>query len=167
MQRSRASLELAYVQGPLLVAPSIDGPGSQSDSDSSAPDCSSGSTTNEPTPAGSFGGDTLDEPVVKEEEEEEDIHLNGRSQRRMPLTLRAKYAARAPSSRWYKRKQSFKLRLGPFTNQLATRSQQRNTEPDPSAQLLELFGDLLDARMESCMRVTRLIRDSNRAMLYS
>lgn len=141
--------------------------GSQSDSDGSAPtDCSSESTTNEPTPAGCFGGNSSDEAVVKEEEDE-DSHLTDRSQNLTPLTLRAKYAARAPSSRWLKRKQSFKLRLGPFSNQLTTRPPPRSTGPDPSAQLLELFGDLLESRMESCLRVTRLIRDSNRSMLYS
>ncbi|THH10083.1 hypothetical protein EW145_g1581 [Phellinidium pouzarii] len=182
VQRTRASLELAFVQGPLFVLPSIAAPtDSQSDTDGSASSTSSSSsssenTSNEPTPAttdsesdsssGSrFSSDSMS-PAVKQEEEEGSLALRTRF---APLTLRATAAARASSSRWLKRKQSFKLHLGSLSSSTPTRPRQQpqHNGPEPSAQLLELFGDLLEARMESCMRITRLVRDSNRAMLRS
>ena len=39
-------------------------------------------------------------------------------------------------------------------------------EVDPGAKLLQLFGELVDARMESCQRLFNLVRDSNRSMLH-
>ena len=168
MQRSRASLELAYVQGPLLLAPTVGcSSDEQSDSDDSAPSISSSSNmTNEPTPAttDSDGGGSPDDPPIKKEEED-DI-LPPRTRALVPLTLRATNAAQAPSSKWLKRKKSFKLHLGP----LQPARPRRHTHiavPEPSARLLELFGDLLESRMESCLRVTRLVRESNRAMLHN
>lgn len=173
VQRSRASLELAYVQGPLLLAPTIGSSSDeQSDSDGSAPYMSSSSnSTNEPTPAtmtGMEGGMDPEDPVVKKEEEDEDILLP-RTRNRLPLTLRATNAAQAPSSKWLKRKKSFKLHLGPLRQQSPTwpRRHTHTGAPEPSARLLELFGDLLEARMESCLRVNRLIRESNRSMLHT
>lgn len=153
------------------MAPSIGAPSEdQSDSDGSAQSiCSSGNTTNEPTPAttDSDGGMISDEAMVKQEEEEDS--LQPRSRALVPFTLRATNAAQAPSSRWLKRKKSFKLHLGPLAPQRPTRPR-RHTHmggPEPGARLLELFGELLDARMESCIRVTRLVRDSNRSMLHT
>ncbi|KAL5527413.1 hypothetical protein ACEPAG_6204 [Sanghuangporus baumii] len=172
VQRSRASLELAYIQGPLLLAPTIGSSSDeQSDSDGSAPFMSSSSyTTNEPTPTTMDMDDGMDsdEPVIKKEEEEEDV-LPPRSRALVPLTLRATNAAQAPSSKWLKRKKSFKLHLGPLKQQNPVRPR-RHTHtgaPEPSARLLELFGDLLEARMESCLRISRLVRESNRSMLHT
>ncbi|KAI5123440.1 hypothetical protein M0805_006145 [Coniferiporia weirii] len=176
VQRTRASLELAFVQGPLFIVPSIAAPpDSQSDTDGSAPSISSSeNTSNEPTPAttdgesgsseGEYSNDAID-PAVKQEEQ--DGTLPPRNRCLAPLTLRASTAAQAPSSRWLKRKQSFKLHLGPLSSKAPTRPRQRphHNAPEPSAQLLERFSDLLEARMESCVRITRLVRDSNRAML--
>ena len=109
-----------------------------------------------------------EDPVVKKEEEDEDI-LQPRTRNRLPLTLRATNAAQAPSSKWLKRKKSFKLHLGPLRQQRPTwpRRHTHPVAPEPSARLLELFGDLLEARMESCLRVNRLIRESNRSMLHT
>ena len=33
---------------------------------------------------------------------------------------------------------------------------------EPAAQLLEMFAELVDARMESCVRMERLVRESGR-----
>ena len=171
MQRSRASLELAYVQGPLLIEPSIgQSSDEQSDSDGSAPSfTTSGNTSNEPTPATTYidSGMSSDEPAIKKEEEDDEV-LPPRTRALIPLTLRAANAAQAPSSKWLKRKKSFKLHLGSLRQQEPVRPR-RHTHTgaqEPGARLLELFGDLLESRMESCLRVTRLARESNRAMLH-
>ena len=169
VQRSRSSLELAFVQGPLCIEPTAgDASDSQSDSSGSAPSiCSSEGSENESTPQTSDSGSyPLDNQAIKQEESDSDEPVKSRAL--VPLTLRAANAARAPASRWLKRKQSFKLHLGPLNQRAPTRPRRRQDNgPEPSAQLLELFGDLLDARMESCLRITRLVRNSNRAMLHS
>ena len=108
-----------------------------------------------------------DEPAIKKEEEDDEV-LPPRTRALIPLTLRAANAAQAPSSKWLKRKKSFKLHLGSLRQQEPVRPR-RHTHtgaPEPGARLLELFGDLLESRMESCLRVTRLVRESNRAMLH-
>ncbi|KAI0045317.1 hypothetical protein FA95DRAFT_1561268 [Auriscalpium vulgare] len=81
-----------------------------------------------------------------------------------------------PDSRWLQRKKSFKLKIEgmpPHTLQRRRRSR-RPAEPQapPSAsetgtRLLELFGQLMESRMESCHRVSRLVREANRADLYT
>ncbi|EJD01419.1 uncharacterized protein FOMMEDRAFT_147943 [Fomitiporia mediterranea MF3/22] len=168
VQRSRASLELAFVQGPLLVEPSIGrSSDEQSDSDGSAPSVySSGSSTDEPTPATTDNDGMMetDEPTIKQEEEDDGIPPRTRAL--VPLTLRAAKPA-ASSSKWMKRKKSFNLHLGPLRQQNPTRPRRQTSGPEPSARLLELFGDLLEVRMESCLRITRLVRESNRSMLHT
>ncbi|KAH8118367.1 hypothetical protein DFH11DRAFT_1686548 [Phellopilus nigrolimitatus] len=142
VQRTRASLELAYVQGPILAVPAIGAPtDSQSDSDGSAPSAtSSEDSSDEPTP-----------PTSESESEGQ----GGRGTYRDESMLDAE------------RKQSFKLHLGTLSAHSPTRPRMHADGPEPSAQLLGLFGDLLDARMESCLRITRLVRDSNRSMLHT
>jgi hypothetical protein len=75
-----------------------------------------------------------------------------------------------PKSRWMQRKQSFKLRLegiGPHSlNRRQRRRMQRDNTAEAGTRLLELFGQLMEARMESCHRVNRLVREANRVDLY-
>lgn len=179
VQRTRASLELAYVQGPILAVPAIGAPtDSQSDSDGSAPSAtSSEDSSDEPTPTtsesesegqggrGTYRDESMSDAEVKQEEQDDALVM--RPKMPGPLTLRATAAARAHASRWSKRKQSFKLHLGTLSAHSPTRPRMHADGPEPSAQLLGLFGDLLDARMESCLRITRLVRDSNRSMLHT
>jgi len=74
-----------------------------------------------------------------------------------------------PKSRWMQRKQSFKLRLegiGPHNLHRRQRRMQRDASSEAGTRLLELFGQLMEARMESCHRVNRLVREANRIDLY-
>jgi hypothetical protein len=74
-----------------------------------------------------------------------------------------------PKSRWMQRKQSFKLRLegiGPHSLHRRHRRIRRDASAEAGTRLLELFGQLMEARMESCHRVNRLVRESNRVDLY-
>ena len=74
-----------------------------------------------------------------------------------------------PKSRWMQRKQSFKLRLegiGPQSLHRRNRRMRRDATAEAGTRLLELFGQLMEARMESCHRVNRLVREANRADLY-
>lgn len=73
------------------------------------------------------------------------------------------------SSRWMQRKQSFNLRLegiGPQSLHRRHRRMRRDASAETGTRLLELFGQLMEARMESCHRVNRLVREANRADLY-
>ncbi|KAH9966098.1 hypothetical protein BC827DRAFT_1182097 [Russula dissimulans] len=74
-----------------------------------------------------------------------------------------------PKSRWMQRKQSFKLKLegiGPHSLHRRHRRLQRDAASEAGTRLLELFGQLMEARMESCHRVNRLVREANRVDLY-
>ncbi|KAI9448185.1 hypothetical protein H4582DRAFT_2068717 [Lactarius indigo] len=74
-----------------------------------------------------------------------------------------------PKSRWMQRKQSFKLRLEGIRPQSLHRRHRRmrqDASAEAGTRLLELFGQLMEARMESCHRVNRLVREANRADLY-
>ena len=74
-----------------------------------------------------------------------------------------------PKSRWMQRKQSFKLKLegiGPHSLHRRQRRMRRDASAETGTRLLELFGQLMEARMESCHRVNRLVREANRVDLY-
>ena len=74
-----------------------------------------------------------------------------------------------PKSRWLQRKQSFKLKLegiGPHSLNRRQRRMRRDASAEAGTRLLELFGQLMEARMESCHRVNRLVREANRVDLY-
>ncbi|KAI0322519.1 hypothetical protein OF83DRAFT_1161202 [Amylostereum chailletii] len=76
------------------------------------------------------------------------------------------------NTRWMQRKKSFNmnLKLDPIApSVLARRRRRRGAAPAPEAgtRLLELFGQLMESRMESCNRVSRLVQEANRADLYS
>lgn len=64
---------------------------------------------------------------------------------------------------WMRRKKSFKLKL----EGIATRPKRRRTSsgqetpPTRGVQMLELFENLMQARMDSCERVSKLVRDAD------
>jgi hypothetical protein len=64
---------------------------------------------------------------------------------------------------WMRRKKSFKLKL----QGISTRGKPRHTTSGhevpltPGVQILELFENMMQARMESCERVTKLVKDAN------
>ena len=69
-----------------------------------------------------------------------------------------------PPSRWHRRKHKFKLKLGGLPP--APRRETAYGVSDSGMRVLELFESMMEARMESCQRVNRLVRMANRANLY-
>lgn len=78
------------------------------------------------------------------------------------------------SSRWSHRKRGFKLRLDGIASARRRasplhRSQSASARrgPNPREHILELFEKMMESRMESCERVNRLVKNANRADLYT
>jgi hypothetical protein len=69
----------------------------------------------------------------------------------------------SPATRWRRRKQNFKLRLDGFPQSHRLR---QVGESKSGVRVLELFESMMEARMESCERVHRLVKAANRANLY-
>ncbi|KZT71623.1 hypothetical protein DAEQUDRAFT_736761 [Daedalea quercina L-15889] len=66
-------------------------------------------------------------------------------------------------TRWNRRKNMMRLKLeGISSNSLRRRRPHRAPVSEPGARLLEMFSELVDARMESCQRVSRLVRETHR-----
>ncbi|KAJ3517986.1 hypothetical protein NLJ89_g151 [Agrocybe chaxingu] len=79
------------------------------------------------------------------------------------------------STRWMRRKRGFKLRLDGIRNRRVISTQpvgqgqgqeQGYEELQPRERILEMFDKMMESRMESCQRVTKLVRDANRANLH-
>ena len=70
------------------------------------------------------------------------------------------------ASRWLRRKNRMRLHLsGISTNNPNRRRRPARAPPsEPAARLLEMFAELVDARMESCVRMERLVRESGRVV---
>ncbi|PCH41225.1 hypothetical protein WOLCODRAFT_16967 [Wolfiporia cocos MD-104 SS10] len=66
------------------------------------------------------------------------------------------------STRWNRRKNAMKLKLDGIAPHSSSRRRRPLRAPpsEPGARLLEMFSELVDARMESCQRVSRLVRDA-------
>ncbi|TFK55907.1 hypothetical protein OE88DRAFT_1652430 [Heliocybe sulcata] len=143
---TRAEIEEKLIEGP--DARTISDPASITSEPSSAYSSAESYGSNESTPPQVTSVD-----VVKAEPF--DAQLPTDEQRRR-------------NSRWTKRKNGFKLKLngiGPKSRRRFVKAERDRGMSEPGAQLLEMFGDLVDARMESCQRITRLIRSANRADL--
>lgn len=136
MHHTRAALELALTKG--IDAP--DGSSSTTPSPSEYPPILSpaSSTTSDAT--------AVDAPIVKMEPDA------------FPPPLSRS------STRWTRRKNMMRLKLDGIAQRKRRPSRAPPTEP--GAQLLEMFSELMDARMESCQRVQRMVRSANRADLY-
>jgi hypothetical protein len=73
------------------------------------------------------------------------------------------YPINSPTTLWMRRKKSFKLKL----EGISMRSRKRRTitgqeaPHTPGVQMLELFENMMEARMESCERVSRMLREAN------
>ncbi|KAH8106162.1 hypothetical protein BXZ70DRAFT_420363 [Cristinia sonorae] len=72
----------------------------------------------------------------------------------------------SPSARkslWMRRKQAQGIRLK-LDGLAHTRRRRPHRAPpsEPGARLLEMFSELVDARMESCQRISRMVRDASR-----
>ncbi len=142
VHHTRAALELALTKG-------IDAPAAV---DAPSPSSSQGALS----PASSTLSDTtlVDAPIVKKEPE---------TAPSPPLSLSL---SRPPSTRWMRRKNNMRLKLDSLSLQSRKRRPMHASPTEPGARLLEMFSELMDARMESCQRVQRMVRSANRADLY-
>lgn len=68
----------------------------------------------------------------------------------------------AERTKWMRRKNIMKLKLDGISAHTKRRRPHRAPHTEPGARLLEMFSELVDARMESCQRISRLVRDANR-----
>ena len=68
---------------------------------------------------------------------------------------------------WMRRKKSFKLKLEGISMRGTKRRTAigQETPQTPGVQLLELFENMMEARMESCERVSRMVREVEMADL--
>lgn len=78
-----------------------------------------------------------------------------------------------PNMRWLHRKRGFKLKLeGVGRRRRASTLKSLNMDAPHQKnipqreQILEMFEKIMEARMESCQRVNRLVRNANRADLH-
>ncbi|TBU49586.1 hypothetical protein BD309DRAFT_851161 [Dichomitus squalens] len=74
--------------------------------------------------------------------------------------------SRSDATRWMRRKNTMRLKLDGVSLHARKRRPVRAPPTEPGARLLEMFSELMDARMESCQRVQRLVRNANRADLH-
>lgn len=136
VHHTRAALELALTKG-------IDAPPNASDAPSPCP------TLGPLSPASSVSSDATPTDVVKREP--------GLTPPMLP---------RSDATRWMRRKNIMRLKLDGVGAQSRKRRPTRAPPSEPGAQLLEMFSELMDARVESCQRVQRMVRNANRADLH-
>lgn len=114
-----------------------------------------------PTPPIIDGTSTYSDPEIAAamvEQEYDDYNPSGPSQGR-------------EQTRWSRRKKGFKLRIDGIRNRRVIATQpggqpQQPARPSSREQILEMFEKMMEARMESCQRVNRLVREANRATLH-
>jgi len=78
------------------------------------------------------------------------------SPRLKPIDVRSKRR----HTTWNRRKNNLRLKLGGIEPPI------RKQPTRPSQQILEMFAALIEARMESCDRVTAMVKNVNRTDLY-
>ncbi|KAI0068771.1 hypothetical protein BV25DRAFT_1817680 [Artomyces pyxidatus] len=125
-----------------------------------------GSLQGAPSSSATFASSSSDTPSMTDESDYQSV----KPEPTTPPPLEGRHTR---GSRWQQRKKSFKLKLeGMPPHALQHRRRQRRTPgvasaPETGTRLLELFGELMEARMESCHRVSRLVKEANRADLYT
>ncbi|OCH94054.1 hypothetical protein OBBRIDRAFT_711279, partial [Obba rivulosa] len=144
IHHTRAALELALTKG--VDAPAITFAPPSVPSTSTSSEATSPASSLASLPGASPGrtpSSGPDEPIIKTEPGS-------------PPPVSTKY------SRWLRRKNMMRLKLdGISSNAHARRRRPHRAPPtEPGARLLEMFSELVDARMESCQRVSRLLREA-------
>ncbi|KAH9846986.1 hypothetical protein C2E23DRAFT_850733 [Lenzites betulinus] len=137
---TRAALELALTKG-VDAPPPLDAPSPSS------------STQSALSPASSTSSDATavdDSPIVKMETD---------------ATLPPS-PSRASATRWMRRKNMMRLKLDGVALHQRKRRPTRAPPTEPAARILEMFSELMDARMESCQRVQRLVHSTHHEDLY-
>ncbi|KAH9938605.1 uncharacterized protein B0H18DRAFT_20420 [Fomitopsis serialis] len=149
IHHTRAALEVAIAKGSdaRAITFPVSSP-SESSSGASSPAASTTSTMDEPCA-------TVALPAIKTEP---DMLPDAMS---APDRSAAAFAKRI--TRWNRRKNMMKLKLdGISSTSLRRRRPHRAPVSEPGARLLEMFSELVDSRMESCQRVSRLVRETHR-----
>ncbi|KAI0832474.1 hypothetical protein BC628DRAFT_1309538 [Trametes gibbosa] len=138
---TRAALELTLTKG-------VDGP---TPLDAPSP---SSSTQSALSPASSTDSDAtaVDDPVVKMESD--------------PALPPPPSRASSQATRWMRRKNMMRLKLDGVALHHRKRRPSRAPPSEPAARILEMFSELMDARMESCQRVQRLVHSTHQEDLY-
>ncbi|KAI0677495.1 hypothetical protein C8Q78DRAFT_1002946 [Trametes maxima] len=137
---TRAALELSLTKG--IDAPAV--------ADAPSPSSSTQSALS-PSPSAMSDITAVDSPVVKMETD-------------AALPPPPSRSARGPL--WARRKNMMRLKLDGISLHQRKRRPLRAPPTEPATRLLEMFSELMDARMESCQRVQRLVRSANRDDLY-
>jgi len=155
IHHTRAALEVAIAKGSDARAIAF-AVGSPAQSSSSTSGASSPESANSPSAAStsSFAdeGSPLVPSLTAVVKTEPDMHVP-------PATLKR-------ATRWNHRKNIMNLKLNGIAPHTRRHRRPHRAPPsEPGARLLEMFSELVDARMESCQRVSRLVRDANRADL--
>ena len=145
VHHTRAALELSISKG-IDAPPRANAPSPASSTTSSSSSSLRGALS--PTCSAMSDLGAINAPIVKMEPEP------------TPASL-----ACPPSSRWMRRKNVMRLKIDGIAVQRKRRPV-RASHTEPGARLLEMFSELMDARMESCQRVQRMVRNANRADLY-
>ncbi|KAH9936933.1 hypothetical protein B0H21DRAFT_56789 [Amylocystis lapponica] len=142
VHHTRAALELALTKGVDARAITYPTPSPSVDTNSLPSSSSSSSAAASPASAAS---PCSDDAIIKEE----------------PNTPPPMDGVRN-ATRWARRKNIMRLKLDGITHHSRRTRPHRAPPSEPGARLLEMFSELVDARMESCHRVTQLVRDANR-----
>ena len=165
VHHTRAALELTITKG-IDAPPRLGGapspasssslhgalsPASSTTSDATAVDVPLSMAMTEPMPVSMSM--SIPVPAVKAEPDVGGLQLQ-------PLSLPS------PPTRWTRRKNVMRLKIDGISVERRTRRPLRATRAEPGPRLLEMFSELMDARMESCQRVQRMVRNANRADLY-
>ncbi|KAF7790849.1 hypothetical protein EIP86_001806 [Pleurotus ostreatoroseus] len=160
VHQTRAALELAITKGIdgnalLLSSPSASPPAVNTrlalDAPSPASSCTSAAS---PPPAVSVAVSVKPDPDA-DSDAGSNYGGGGTMELELALTTRA--------SRWVRRKNQMRLRLDGISSHHARRpARPRTPRAEPATRLLEMFAELVDARMESCQRISRLVEAAER-----
>ena len=133
VHHTRAALELAVVKG--IDAPALATATGPIEAPSPASSCTSMDSAEPPSPQMSVR-------IKPDPDAEDQVDLE--------LSLDAR------TSRWLRRKNQMRLKLDGIAHH--RRRPTRAPPTEPGARLLEMFSELVEARMESCQRISRLVQ---------
>ncbi|PSS37368.1 hypothetical protein PHLCEN_2v845 [Hermanssonia centrifuga] len=142
IHHTRAALELTVTKG--IDAPALD----LASSEASSPPCDAASPASSCTSSSTPPPTSLSVSIKPDPDAENVGTFN------VHLTMDADAVAR--NSRWIRRKNQMRLKLDGIAPHHRRRRPARAPPSEPGARLLEMFAELVDARMESCQRISRL-----------
>jgi hypothetical protein len=109
-------------------------------------------------PLSNIGGSKNTEPLTPPPSAKHELPKDGKGKG----VSHVKSEPVSPSTRWDSRKKTFKLKLEGISTTTRRPVQKQREVPH---RILTLFEHIMEARMESCLRVNNLIKSANRADL--